>query len=401
MTGLTAANYLHMAGHQVTVLEKEAQAGGKLQTVYFGDMQYDVGFQVLQTAYPEVEQLLDLNALDLRPFLPGAMLLLPGGYTQLMLDPRRTRQSYLATLRGKPGLLKDKIRLWWLSRKLKSLSAYDILNEQPYSRNAAGELADRFSSKMFDEFLKPFFSGVLLNNDLDTDYRYMRFLLKMFSDGAAALPARGIAAVAQQLADRLPAGAIKFNEEVIAVSNGTVKTQTGTFSADKILLTLPAHVPVVSQFLNEPFAYNHVTQFYFLADVPPFEINTIAVNCLPAASFNNLTVYNFVHPNYAPGSKFLISVSTNGLYTDELAVRKQIRLDLATWFGREAMGWEHIRTFAIENALPAQYRSNHMFDACRMIDENLYLAGDYLLYGSLNAAMLSGRVAAQEMVKNQ
>ena len=58
----------------------------------------DRGFQVLLTAYPEVARHIDLDALDLRPFVRGVNVWDNGSFTELS-DPRRSLTALVGGLR--------------------------------------------------------------------------------------------------------------------------------------------------------------------------------------------------------------------------------------------------------------------------------------------------------------
>ena len=72
LAGLAAAGTLHRAGREVLVLERNDAVGGRVRTDREGGFLLDRGFQVLLTAYPELDRHLDLSALNLSPFLRGA-----------------------------------------------------------------------------------------------------------------------------------------------------------------------------------------------------------------------------------------------------------------------------------------------------------------------------------------
>ncbi len=58
--------------------------------------------------------------------------------------------------------------------------------------------------------------------------------------------------------------------------------------------------------------------------------------------------------------------------------------------------WKHIKTYHIDQALPNQNEVLHdMKPSSLKISENLYQCGDFILNGSINAAMKTGRVAAE------
>ncbi|MEQ1840759.1 MAG: FAD-dependent oxidoreductase, partial [Verrucomicrobiales bacterium] len=74
LAGLSAAVRLHEAGREVLILEASDGVGGRVRTDKVDGFLLDRGFQVYLDAYPEAGALLDLKALDLRPFEPGALV---------------------------------------------------------------------------------------------------------------------------------------------------------------------------------------------------------------------------------------------------------------------------------------------------------------------------------------
>src|SRR5215471_6265441 len=76
LAGLTCAKVLAEAGRDVRVLEASDAVGGRVRTDYSADgFLLDRGFQTLFTAYPAVRRHLDLDALKLHTFAPGAVLI--------------------------------------------------------------------------------------------------------------------------------------------------------------------------------------------------------------------------------------------------------------------------------------------------------------------------------------
>src|SRR5215207_9727422 len=78
IAGLVCALELERAGHEVVLLEKEDDVGGRVRTTVVDGYTLDQGFQVLFTAYPVLCSHLDLGALALREFLPAARVVTPG-----------------------------------------------------------------------------------------------------------------------------------------------------------------------------------------------------------------------------------------------------------------------------------------------------------------------------------
>jgi phytoene dehydrogenase-like protein len=88
VAGLACALHLHVAGTAVRVFEASDRVGGRVRTDRVDGFQIDRGFQVLPTAYPEVQALLDLAALKLGAFRPGARVRIGGAFADVV-DPLR------------------------------------------------------------------------------------------------------------------------------------------------------------------------------------------------------------------------------------------------------------------------------------------------------------------------
>jgi predicted NAD/FAD-dependent oxidoreductase len=66
------------------------------------------------------------------------------------------------------------------------------------------------------------------------------------------------------------------------------------------------------------------------------------------------------------------------------------------WFGENTHTWQHLKTYRIRYALPAQERVRHNLSPQQgKLRDGLFAAGDYQLNGSINAAMRAGRQVAE------
>jgi glycine/D-amino acid oxidase-like deaminating enzyme len=72
LAGLRAARTVARAGRSVAVCEAGEGVGGRVRTDVVDGFLVDRGFQILNTSYPALKATVDLDALDLRPFVPGA-----------------------------------------------------------------------------------------------------------------------------------------------------------------------------------------------------------------------------------------------------------------------------------------------------------------------------------------
>src|SRR6186997_2797326 len=110
LAGLACAQDLTRAGVACTVLEASDGVGGRVRTDAVDGYLLDRGFQILLTAYPEVQRRLDVPALEVGLFEPGAAIR-HGGRFHRVSDPLRRPLRIPATVTAPIGTLADKARL--------------------------------------------------------------------------------------------------------------------------------------------------------------------------------------------------------------------------------------------------------------------------------------------------
>lgn len=399
LSGLAAAVHLHRQGRKVLVLEASDRAGGRIKTDSHEGFLLDRGFQVLLTAYPETQTLLNYKDLQLKKMLPGATVLYDGGIFEIA-DPLRRPSAALATLFAPVGTLKDKMNTLWLKNKLQKLTIEAIF-EQP-EQTTQKQLAEYgFSPKMIQRFYAPFLSGIFLENELQTSRRMFDFVMKMFSDGDVAVPALGMEEIPKQLVAMLPQGSIACNTKVTAVDGNKVTTADGTIlEANQILLATTANQLTQQFFPNQKMTSHQVTNLYFEAKKAPTDKAVVVLNASTKKKWvNNLTVLSNVSEAYAPKGKVLISVSYNGIPTiDDATLAENMKDELKQWYGQKVASWKMLKAYRIEYALPTQESVRNEIAASEIkISDVLYICGDHLLNGSINAAMKTGRLAAEAM----
>ena len=401
LAGLTAAVHLQRQGKSVKVLEASDRPGGRVKTDEIDGFLLDRGFQVLLTEYPEAKELLDYDALKLRSFLPGALVMNEEGTTEIM-DPGRRPTAVFKTLFSNVGSLNDKFKMLSLKNKLKIKSLEDIF-KQPEISTLAVIQEYGFSEQMLRNFFQPFMAGIFLESALTTSRREFDFVFKMFSTGDTSIPERGMEMIPKQLVSMLAAGTVLCGKKVKAIEGQQVTTDEGEAYTAPMILLATEHTGLVSDYLpgEERKRYHSTTNVYLTAPQSPVPKPLIALNAKGSRLVNNLCVMNEVSPFYAPEGKYLLSISINGYqHTSEEKLVSRIRDELKQWFGKQTEEWEHLKTYRIDYALPAQETVQHDLSLEKIrLREGLYVAGDYLLNGSINAAMRSGRIAANVMAE--
>jgi phytoene dehydrogenase-like protein len=371
--GLTCARTLSEAGLRVQVVEAADGVGGRVRTDAVDGFLLDRGFQVLPTAYPEARRVLDYARLDLRLFARGAIVR-AGGRFRRVTDPRQSPLGALRSLAGGVVSPRDVPAILRLLRGSQAeTTAADALRQ-------AG-----VSPRLVEQLFRPFLRGVFLEPDLVTSSRLLGFVLDAFSAGPAALPASGMGAIGEQLAEGLD---VRLDARVAAVGPGAATLADGqTLSADAVIVAAAGLV-------DEPDdGWHAVSCVYFDAPSPPLPGPWLVLDGDGDGPIGNLCVPSEVAPGYAPPGRALVSASVLGVEPDPDAVAAQLR----RWFGRAFASWRHLATVAVPRALPA-YPVGARIARTPRIAGGLYACGDHREHPSLNGAIASGRRAAEAVL---
>jgi phytoene dehydrogenase-like protein len=400
VAGLACARRLKEAGVEFMLLEAGRRVGGRIRTDEKEGFLLDRGFQVLQTAYPEARHVLDYGGLDLRSFGAGAVIR-TGGRFFTVADPLRNPKEWFQTLRAPIGSLVDRIRLVRLVKRATAAGMEEIFQE-PEESTMAFLNKEGFSASMIDLFFVPFFGGVCLDPKIRASSRVFLYVLRMFAQGDAALPARGMEQIPRQLAEKLPGGSIRTGVQVRAVEDGRVVLDDGTIvKAPAVVVAVDG--PETSRLLGLGASAGSVSEtcLYFSAefrvDHPPF----LLLNGEGAGPINNVSFPSSVSPAYAPPGRSLVSVVVLGSPEDGGdRLRSRVMAQLKDWFGREAERWTPIATYRIDHALPDQRPpTENPFHARSMIRPGLFVCGEHGSLPGIQWALLSGRRAADAVIE--
>jgi len=395
LSGLACALKLQAAEISFLLLEASDAPGGRVRTDVIDGFLLDRGFQVYLDAYPEAGKILDLPALDLRPFSPGALVFHRGKMHRVM-DVFRRPGSLIPSALAPIGTFSDKLRVALLKWRTYRSSLAQIATRPDcatleYLRDFG------FSDAMIDVFFRSFYGGIFLERDLRTSSRMFEFTFKMFSAGSATLPARGMGEITRQLAARLPASCLRPYSPVVSLSPGCATLASGEIiTAAHIVVATDAATSarLLPGSFPSPVAWRSVTNLYYTSRKSPINEPIIALNGSGVGLVNNVCVLSDVSRAYAPPGQHLISVSVLGLndLTDLPAV---VIKELAAWFGPEVREWRHLRTDRIEHALPEQLPGGVKFPS---LMPGVHLCGDYQTSASIEGAITSGHGTAESLL---
>jgi protoporphyrinogen oxidase len=392
ISGLIAAYELEQEGYRPIMIEQTDDVGGRVKTLREKGYDLDLGFQVLLSAYPLANKYLDMEKLQLNKLESGA-LIYANQKSYLIGDPLRNWKLLIPTLTADVGSFLDKLKILKLNLRLKYKSLEEIF-ESPERTTEEYLLDFGFSSKMIDRFFKPFFAGIFLEPDLRTSSRMFEFVYKMFGEGYATIPKLGIGEISKQLKRKLHHTKFIFNTEVEEVTSEYISFRTGEKKTHHGVVVTGNASALISSIKEQKVVWKECICFYFEVDQTNIPANTIALISDSGNYANNLYAYK----DLSTGKNIL---SVTCLKFGEKSIEELIDFIITEVKKYAASSHvSYIHHYLIKQALPD-------LDNLRMsaapaetqVTKNVFLAGDYLFNGSLNAAMESGRLAALGIIQ--
>jgi phytoene dehydrogenase-like protein len=414
LAGLACCRELLRRGRSVVLVEASGRLGGRVATESVDGFRVDRGFQVYLDAYPEGKRQLDLAALRLGGFEPGAIVA-EGRRLRTIADPwKRPLTAIRGVWQGVigPG---DALRMARLrANVLRALRAGRLdPTVQSVGASTRAELARLgFSEAFVKRFFVPFFGGVFLERELATSADVFRFSFAMFASGRACLPYGGMDAIPRQLAACLPPDSIRMGIPADAVEPGCVRLADGSTlrAAGVVVATSRASAAAL---LPERFRGawagrrdKATTLVAFAAPRSPLPRATILVVASGEGPIDNLTVPSDVAGGYAPPGSHLVCVSVREdrwpaphppRASDE-PLREAIRGQAEGWFGETVRQWRHLTTIRVAGALPDESpEARGLRPSSSRLTAGLFLCGDHCSTASINGALESGRACARDV----
>jgi phytoene dehydrogenase-like protein len=385
LAGLAAARHLHAKSFTVAVLEAQDDVGGRVRTDIVDGFRLDRGFQILLTSYPEMQRQVDLAALDMQKFDPGALVMMRGR-SYAVSDPFRAPRTLLSTARAPIGNLSDKARIALLRARTLRGDPRELLRGSDLSTIVALRRAG-FSQKIIDRFFRPLFGGIQLDPSLATSRRMFDIIFRSLGEGDAAVPRLGMGALPRQLADRLP-GLVHLNTKVAALDGRTVVTSDGRRIECRAVIVaadLPAARELVELRERESRRAGAV---YFAADRAPTSTRLVILDGTGKGPVLNAAIMSNVAPAYAPAGQHLIVAAMPNVIDGDLEdlARNQLR----TWWGPQVDAWRHLRTYRIAHA-GVEQRPPFAPKRNIALGNGVFVCGDHRDTGSSQGALFSGR----------
>ena len=395
ISGLIAAQVLENYGYKPTIIEGSNSVGGRVKSDLVEGYTLDRGFQVLLTSYPAAKKYINFETLKLQKLLPGAVIF-KKGKSQTIGDPLRSFSLLFPTLFSSIGTFSDKIKILKLNILLNKKRIDTIFKED--EKTTLQYLIDfGFSEAIIQLFFKPFFSGIFLEPNLDTSSRMFEFIYKMFGEGLAVLPKDGIQAISNQLKDNLKNTKILLNSKVESVKNKLIILKDGTEIESDFTIIATEASPLVTNLKNQENIWKTCDTLYFETSKRIISRPLIGLISEENSLINNLFYHTSVKTT-TKGDHELLSVTVVKKHQlNEKDLIKKIREELLQCCNISDA--KFLKRYQIKKALPKLSNLQYEISSTETkLTSSLFLAGDQLLNGSLNAAIISGERAAMGVI---
>lgn len=406
---------------KIVVLEAQPTIGGRVSSDIINGYTFDRGFAVFIDRYPQSKEMFDYEALQLKPFDPGAMIKLEHGLARVA-DPLRQPGKIIDAIVSPVGSLLDKLKLAPLLLHVRRNSIEDLFLEDEVDTLSCLQNKYKFSEKMIQEFFEPFLTGIYFAPLNQQSSRMFHFVFKMFSEGSATLPTGGMQAASDQMMRK----AQKYGVDIrLSTPVSSIKiAQDGSFDINMIggeMISAKSVIcategPLATKLLAQIDGLGHLSDteqqpqnsvgsvyYSFKGETPVNDailvLNGVGKGVSSSSGLINSAVFPHVcNRSYAPEGCGLCSVSISGNTMDEYIGRRDdldhdVRAQLGEWFPEFAAlikdEWKLEKIYTITNAQPGQLEgplpasAHGGRDSAKIGDVDLppglFVCGDYMV----------------------
>lgn len=402
LSGLCCARAVQRLGGEAHLYEASDGVGGRVRTDRVNGYLLDRGFQVMFTAYPAICAEIDLDALKLHNFEPGAIIY-RDGLRHVLADPIRSPGRALEAATSSLIPMPDKLKVLQLTNHLRGMSVEQIFalpdqTMEKYLREFG------FGDEFLERFITPFYGGIFLERALETTARMFAFVFKMLAEGHTSLPEQGMGAIGAQIAADLAPNSLHLNSPVRELTRQGervtgIRLEDGTkIDGDIVVVAVEADKAAKLTGLPIDVTWRVSTDVTFALPESLYPDRLIALHADEGMLVNNFAQITNVARSYAPAGMELLSATilgSPGLTDAETA--EQAKREIAAHFPRSHRDtWELLRVYRVPWAQFAQPVG--VFDGLpkqRTGTPGLILAGEYTSSSSLHGALEAGRKAAE------
>ena len=387
MSGLTAALHLKRSKIAFDVYEKSAEVGGRIKSEIVEGLIVDHGFQIFLTSYPEALNVVNYATLDLIP-LKKAFVLCKNRKKYFLEYPDGSYQQLIKMLRYPFMDLKSiwnmiKMVVYLRSTSLKKIFDQPDIPTEEFLRKKG------FSKVFIEHTLQPFLKGIFLENQLKTSSKVFQYVLKMMLAGSVVVPSNGIGAIPKQLFHSIGKNHFHFFKTVEKINEGEILFEDGqVINADFIIDTRPQS-PIAPANQNSLFVFVTPKKVLPSYDLAVFENNDLGIS--------NLIQFSNFYKNSK--QEEYVGISVNNTIEKNRKLRPEKLLTYIQQYF-DTSHWKWIKTHHIPYGLNNQKKVTYS-NRKKVLSQKsrYYQAGDWMLYGSSNAAIHSGKWVAEAIIQ--
>ncbi len=392
LAGLACAIELQKNNIDFQIFEASDGVGGRVRSDVIDGFILDRGFQLYNPSYSEGKRLLNYDALDLRPFIPGVAIR-DNKRLRIVVDPFRAKGFKLNLLKDIPGNPLSYLGL------LRYFLSYLVTSDAQIATTKDISASDSLirsgvRGNLLEKLLRPFLKGVFLESELKTSRKFLDVVLKTFLRGIPSVPAQGMQVISDQLASKLPMEKISLNTKIIKIEGNKLQTENEEIIAKKIVVATDPTTAISWLSLEEKIMHT-VSTWYFKADQRVAELvkgkPILFVDASNNGPLTNAVVLTNAASSYAPSGQVLVSASA--ISPHQNADLESVKKHLSVIFGLDTNSWQLIKQYQIKEALPSMYPPFSLINS-NQISEDLFVAGDHRATSSIQGALLSGTNAA-------
>lgn len=376
LAGLSAALKLQESGRAVTVIDAADRVGGRMATDQIDGFYLDRGFQLINANYPELKRLHVIDGLNFIE-APRVISLALNREIINLGDPRVALTSAFSS---KSGTLVSKVSFL---RYLATRARQEESVQEHLLRSGTEDL--------YRKVLEPFLQGVFLADPSKVSAVIGKSIVTSFIRGRSGIPSLGVGLLPAALATRLPD--VRLGQQVQELTPNGVVTNHGKIFAEQIILATDLTTAAQLLGMNNVPKLNSSTTWYHATESAPTESAQLLLDSQTRGPVINSIVISNLSKSYAPVGQHLISTTTL-----RSASESEVRRHLALMWGCSNEKWRFLAKYENNSSLPLFLPNYQKF--APKLPKNVFLAGDYLEGPSQNGALLSGRIAAQNLLEN-
>jgi protoporphyrinogen oxidase len=363
LAGLTAARDLQTQGKSVLVLEASDRVGGRVKSDYQGGFIFDRGFQVINPKYPQVAKTKLIKELDFK-YISGSIRL---------ADLDKKIGYNFGSLSSEIGSGLEKVKFLAF-----------VLNPRVSADKSFGFYTHKFP-KLFTTVLSPFLAGVFLTDPREISAQVAQAILRSFIKSLPGVPANGVSAFSEKLAE--PLNNLKTSTIVERISGNKVFTTQGSFTGRFIVIACDPTSAKKLMGSTESIKMLSSTTMYFGGSEDLLNAKNLVISA--KSSLVNSIVMSQVSKNYAPPGENLISATSLSPLSE-----KDFRNQLANIWQVNTSKWDLLARYEIKESLPFHGKGKAVKSKLQ-ISENLFVIGDHRSMPSQQGAMSSGAEVAK------